>query len=124
MSKDIKQIKWKDWLRIKGLKSERWPKSGNELLPIFLAEKGFNEEAIKSLIAYKKANEKKWSNFEKNIETYTPIVVTVLILLADNLLNFLSKDWRIIIFVLLGFEVLVIFIKNTVKKTIKENREE
>lgn len=119
------QIKFKEWLISKGLEpdtsifSEHW-------IP-FLREIGWSSESIKGMERYRdglKARGKKAEKTFKNLERYIPLAVTIIILFVDYIANFLSKDFKIIFFIALGIEILVIFIKNTVKKAITENKEE
>jgi hypothetical protein len=118
-----KQIKFKDWLILKGLKPDNSIHS--EYFSTFLKETGASPEAIKQMENYRNdldIKEKKAENFFKNLEKYIPIVITVIILLIDYVVSFLPKDWRIILFIVLGIEILVIFIQNTVKKAVAKNK--
>lgn len=126
MEKNIKkQIKFKEWLILKGLSPDT--SIFNEHWIDFLKDIGWGPEAIKSMEEYRdnlKAKEKKAEKTFKNFEKYIPLVITIIILLIDYIVNFLSKDWKIIFFIALGIEILVIFIQNTVKKAIAENKKE
>ncbi|MEK9207321.1 MAG: hypothetical protein AAB922_02490 [Patescibacteria group bacterium] len=109
---------WKDYSAARGLK----PGEFNESVHLaFLKETGvLSAETSDIMQAHLKAKRDRW----KNVEKYTPVALTGFVLLADSVFNFLPKDWRQIIFVLLGFEILVIFVRNTVKKEIREAKED
>jgi len=123
----IKEIKFPDWLRSKGLDPKTENRNNSKYLPEYYKEVGFCEEAIKGLLDYGKEKEikdkesaKKW----KAAEDYVIPVILGAILALDSFANFLPKSWAVIMFIVVVYYIIIISIKKTVRKEVEESKKD